>query len=117
MIDDDESRVSASNTDGSEMLYDYFKYLTSLCVFSLGGVLALADRVPADGRGKELLVAALGVLCLAGLFAFTGVGEMVKARSKGVPVRPAAIRYAAATPLLLAVGLGMFTYLFTRSLF
>ena len=56
MIDED----APPSGDGEEMLYDYLKHLTSLCLFSLGGVAALADKV--HGRSRVPLVIALAVI-------------------------------------------------------
>lgn len=117
MTEDDEPAEAAGGGDTDPIVYDYFKFLTSLCVLSLGGVLALADKVGPEGRGRELLVGALVVICAAGLFAFTSIGEIVRARSRREPLRPAAKRYQSLAPMLLSIGLGMFTYLFVRSLF
>ncbi len=119
MVDVEEGAVETNGGQGDTdpIVYDFYKFLTSLCVFSLGGVLALADKIGPEGRGKELLVGALIVICIAGLFAFTAVGEIVRARSRGEPLRPGTRFYQSAAGILLAFGLGMFTYLFVRSLF
>ena len=114
MIDDGDMQHAAD--DGALLRYDYFKFLTSLSIFSLGGVLALADRVPSEGRGKALLIAALAVVGLAGILAFTVVGEIVRSRTEGVPARASAIKWSGAAPMVLSVGLGMFVYLFVKSL-
>ncbi len=117
MIDDDEGSGGAVGEGAASILYDYYKYLTSLCIFSLGGVLALADRIPEAGRGRELVVGALVVISLAALLAFTGVGEFARSRSEGTAARQSVLRYSGKAPVLLSIGLGMFIYLFTKSIF
>ncbi|MES2754602.1 MAG: hypothetical protein V4659_08055 [Pseudomonadota bacterium] len=110
MTDDGEG---AHAQDGAWMLYDFCKHITSLCLFSLGGVLALADKV--QGRQAGLLVGAVATIGLAALMSFVATGQIVDARMGGKPVAARDLSRSAA-PLLLMVGLGMFVYLFTRSL-
>ena len=114
MIEDDRDALAGQS--GSAIRYDYYKYLTSLCIFSLGGVLALADRVPEEGRGKELLIGALVVISFAAVLSFSGVGEFVRAASEGSAPRKSSLKWAAIAPVALSVGLGMFIYLFVKSL-
>ena len=110
MIEDEEAQPGH---DASAMLYDYFKHLTSLCLFSLGGVLALADKV--HGR-SGLLIGALGVIGLAALVSFASSGDIVDSRFKGKPLNPSLSLYRFVSPALLSVGLGMFLYLFLGTL-
>ncbi|RYD99973.1 MAG: hypothetical protein EOP61_14205 [Sphingomonadales bacterium] len=106
MIDEDEPAPH----QGEALLYDYFKHLTSLCLISLGGVLALADKV--QGRGAMLVIGALGVIGIAALLSFSGAGEIVEARCKGKPLARHLDWYRIASPALLSIGLGMFLYIF-----
>ena len=78
--------------------------------------MALADNVPSDGRGKELMIGAVLVICGAALLAFTGVGEMVRAETEGDAPRKSSLKWSSMSPIVLSVGLGMFVYLFARSL-
>ena len=110
MIEEDE-RPHAH--EGEALLYDYFKHLTSLCIFSLGGVLALADK--ATGEGK-MLVAVIAVIGGAALISFGGAGEIVEARFKRKPVSKHLNFYRVASPVLLSVGVGMFLYLFLKTM-
>ncbi|MBB4839122.1 hypothetical protein HNP52_002191 [Sphingomonas kyeonggiensis] len=112
MSEIEEELVEAG--DGETLLYDYFKHLTSLCIVSLGGVLALVSG------GKNLppnaVIAVLLVLALAGLLSFSGAGEIVRARFQRRPVHKSLNLCRIAAPVLLSVGVGMFVYLFTRTL-
>ena len=112
-MSDDDGELVRHTSDGEQMLYDFCKHVTSLCLFSLGGVLALADKV--QGRSAGLLVGAVAVIGLAALLSFTATGQIVDARMGGKPVRTRDLSRSAA-PVLLFVGLGMFVYLFTGSL-
>lgn len=112
MSEIEEELVGAG--DGETLLYDYFKHLTSLCIVSLGGVLALVSS------GKKLppnaVIAVLLVLALAGLLSFSGAGEIVRARFQRRPVHKSLNLCRIAAPVLLSVAVGMFVYLFTRTL-
>lgn len=108
----DEEETS-TNHDGATLLYDYFKHLTALCLFSLGGVAALADKLAA--RSLLPLVLTFLVIGLAGFASFYATGNIVDARFTGKPIPKDINRYRHAAPLLLSVGLGMFLYLFVMS--
>lgn len=110
MSDDDEPVAH----DGQAIMYDYLKHLTTLCLFSLGGVAALADKV--SGRQALLVVMAMVVIGVAALSSFIASGMIVEARYSRQPIKPHFDRYRNASPLLLSVGLGMFFYLFFGSL-
>jgi hypothetical protein len=111
MIDEDEG---AGPDAGEALLYDFFKHLTSLCLFSLGGVLALTEKV--HGSNTGLLVGALVIIGTAALLSFSGAGEIVGARYKRLPLRKHLNYYRVISPVLLSTGLGMFLYLFLQTL-
>lgn len=113
MSDDAEAPVDVPH-DGETLLYDYFKHLTSLCLFSLGGVLALAQN--AKGVSAGLMIAVLGVIGVAALISFSGTAEIVAARFHRKPLGKHVNHYRAIAPVFLSVGVGMFLYLFTRTL-
>jgi hypothetical protein len=112
MTEIDEELVSAG--DGEALLYDYFKHLTSLCIVSLGGVLALVPLSKKLSAPAILMV--LVVLAAAALLSFSGAGEIVRARFLRKPVHKSINFCRIAAPVLLAIGVGMFVYLFTRTL-
>ncbi|MBB3911785.1 hypothetical protein [Sphingomonas desiccabilis] len=111
MMDEEES-LDATPHDRELLLYDYFKHLTSLCVLSLGGVLALADK----GTKPVLLVAVLVVIGGAALLSFGGTSEIVRARFAQAKPSKYLNLYRIGTPTLLSIGLGMFLYIFIRTL-
>jgi len=108
-MDDDRPLPAGSD----EVLYDFLKHLTSLCLFALGGVLALADKV--QGKSARSLVIAVGVIALAAFCSFIATSIIVEARSSGKPPSSNLRFFRHASPLLLSVGLGMFLYLLARS--
>ncbi|MAX00748.1 MAG: hypothetical protein CMN72_14125 [Sphingomonas sp.] len=114
--EDGEGPLAPHGNAADALLYDYFKYLTSLCVLSLGGVLALSEKVPAAGRGKELLIGAVIVIGCSALLSFSGTGELVRERAPDAPRRSLNF-YRVTAPFLLCFGVGMFVYLFIRTLF
>jgi hypothetical protein len=107
---DDDGPMPAT---GDEILYDFLKHLTSLCLFALGGVLALADKV--QGKSGKSVIIAVGVIALAAFCSFIATSMVVEARTSGKPPKRSLGLYRHASPLLLSVGLGMFLYLFARS--
>jgi len=113
MTEIEEELVETAH-DAETLLYDYFKHLTSLCIVSLGGVLALVPNAKDLSRG--MIIAVLIVLGGAALISFTGAGEIVRARYRRKPLGKTVNLYRIAAPLLLSVGVGMFIYLFVRTL-
>lgn len=109
----DDDPVEA-NADGVTLLYDFFKHLTSLCVLSLGGVLALIPN--AKGAKPELIVTVLVVIGAAAVLSFSGASEIVRSRLLGKPAHRTLHFCRIAAPALLSVGLGMFVYLFMWTL-
>jgi hypothetical protein len=109
-----EDEIADARHDGETLLYDYFKHLTSLCIVSLGGVLALAPN--AKGLPPALIIAALVVVGVAALLSFSGAGEIVRARFQRRPVHKTVDFCRVVAPVLLSIGVGMFVYLFTRTL-
>lgn len=110
MSDEDEP----VSHDGQAVMYDFLKHLTTLCLFSLGGVAALADKLP--GRSALLVVLAMGVIGLAAFCSFIASSMIAESRFSGKPVQRGWNMYRHASPLLLTVGLGMFLFLFVKSL-
>jgi hypothetical protein len=110
-MDDDNTPVGGN---GEAFLYDFLKHLTSLCLFSLAGVTALAGKV--SGRSTVSLTIALVVIGLAAFSSFYASAMIVEARFSGKPIKGNINVYRHAAPLLLTVGLGMFLFLFVTSM-
>lgn len=108
-----EEEAVARTRDGEAMLYDHYKHLTSLCLFSLAGGVALADK--AQGRWAVMLVVALVMIGAAAMVSAVSAGQLVEARLDGKPFdRKGLVR--AAPGALLSTGIGILLYVFTRSL-
>ena len=110
-MDDEDAPTDAS---GKTMLFDYLKQLTSLCLFSLAGVVALAGKLPSGSA--VLITIALIVIGIAAFFSFFATGLLVDAQLGGKPTKRDFQFYRHASPLLLSVGIGMILFLFVRSL-
>ena len=114
MIEDDSDRRASA--DGELLLYDYFKHLTSLSIVILGGVLIVAQSADPVDVKRWLVAAVLILISGGGIIAFTGSGEIVRARSTGTPVQPTLRWSRVLAPTLLALGVGMFLSMFVDSL-
>lgn len=114
MIDDEEMPEPRRRDSTESYLYDYFKYLTSLALLTLGGVLTLSESV-SDKFSRYALTAVLILVAASGVLAFSGVSEIVRARSTGTGYRHLEILRKVA-PALLAAGIGVFLYLFRKKL-
>lgn len=116
MTDDNEPAPLTATTDGEMLLYDYFKHLTTLSLLALGGVLTLAEMAdPADVK-PWLLVAAIVLISGGGVAAFSGGGEIVRARYTRTAPHKTLQFHRIAAPALLAIGVGMFLSMFVDSL-
>jgi hypothetical protein len=96
------------------LLYDHYKHVTSLCLFSLAGGVALADK--ARGRWAVMLVIALLLIGGAGVFSFGVTAQIVEARLAGRPLDGSASWSRRAPGMLLPMGIGILLYIFARSL-
>ncbi|MFZ5747647.1 MAG: hypothetical protein ACOY45_08290 [Pseudomonadota bacterium] len=114
MTDDDDALPESTPHDGDLLLYDYFKHLTSLCVVSLGGVLALVTG--ASQISSKAFIAVLVVVGTAAILAFSGASEIVSARFRRRPLNKGIDFFRFGAPVLLSVGVGMFVYMFARTL-
>ena len=104
----------ANTRDGLLLLYDNFKHVTSLCLFTLAGGVALADK--AAGRGAVLLIAALTMIGVAAAISLIATGQIVDARLTGKTDIPY-LRFSRGAPgILLSIAIGILLYIFTRSL-
>jgi hypothetical protein len=110
MIEDEDGPVRG----GEALLYDYFKHLTSLCLISLGGVVALIDK--AKGVSPVIQMGVLASIGLAALLSFSGASEIVRAGFHREPLSKYLNACRVSAPVLLSVGLGMFLWIFMKTL-
>ena len=109
-----EADDEADGLDGLAMLYDNFKHVTSLCLFTLAGGVAMADKV--EGRWAALLVVALVMVGVAAAISLAATSQVVDARLANRTHVPH-LRFSRGAPgILLSIAIGILLYIFARSL-
>lgn len=117
MSDEDASLPATLSHDDREMLlYDHFKHLTTLALLTLGGVLTLFQSVDRTDVKPEMIIAVLVIISAAGIAAFSGASEIVRARYTRTAHYKTAEFCRIAAPLLLSLGVGMVLMMFVDSL-
>lgn len=111
-MDEDSAAAELPAHDRELLLYDYFKHLTSLVLITLGGLLlVMKDFDRRDAR--PWMVAAIFVLIsLSGVLSFAGAGEIVASRFTGRKKERTLRLLRVVSPVLLALGLGLFISMF-----
>ena len=100
---------------GEALLYDWFKYLTTISLLTLGGVLTLSQAADGEAIKKPVLIGVLVVIAAAGVLAFSGADQLVRARLADKPLPGQVLLLQKMAPLTLSLGVGGFLYLFTRA--
>ena len=101
---------------GESLLYDFAKFLTTLSLLALGGVLTLADTADqADVKTLNIILVTV-VIASAGLIAMLTANAIAYARAAGGPSPARLHRFVGASMALLCVGLGMFLFLWMDKL-
>lgn len=118
---DEETRVEAKpradvDTYGESLLYDFSKFLTTLSILALGGVLTLTQTVNRTDIKTFNIVASIIAISLAGTLAVTTANSIAHARASGQPVPGSLNRYIAAAMALLGMGVGVFLFMWMDTL-
>lgn len=116
MSEIDEERGPPASNDSDMLLYDYFKHLTSLSVLALGGILLVVQSIDAEALQRIKVFMVFALVSMAGISAFHGASEIVKARTTGKPLSKAVTRLRTVAPISLAGGVGVFLSLFVDAL-
>ena len=98
------------------LLYDFFKHLTTLSLLTLGGIVTLSQMADPSDVKRWSVIASLMLVAGGGVSAFSGAGEIVRARYSGTPIHRTVNFNRIAAPILLAVGAGMFLSMFVDML-
>lgn len=107
---------SEPETYGESLLYDFSKFLTTLSILALGGVLTLtqtADR--GDVRAGTIVIAVVAI-ALAGTLAVTTAHSIAYARASAQALPRNLHRYTLAAMGFLGMGVGSFLYMWMDSL-
>jgi hypothetical protein len=115
MSDDDSKIRPGAAEDPDILLYDYFKWLTTISLLTLGGVLSLSQSANVKLRTFEIAMMLLP-LCIAAVCALSGANAIVKAKALGKPGRLAPVRFLSLTMFMLGIGTGAFLLGFWETL-
>jgi len=107
----DEEQGPAAQSHGDAYLYDFFKYMTSVSLLTLGGVLTVS-QMDGDDLERHTLLIVMTPVALSTLMAFTGAVEMVKAKSSGKELSKSVHRMAKFAPGAFLLGVGAFIAMF-----
>lgn len=115
-MSDEETKlgIRPDERDPELLLYDFLKFLTSLAILVLGGVLSLASgdmRTQRDGLAIVIVMVAL-----AGVFAATGADGVVRARIGRRPLSRWTRMSRGVSMGLLGAGTGFFLSMWTQGL-
>jgi hypothetical protein len=110
-VSEDESRGPAPDM----LLYDLSKYLLTLCLLILGGLLTLTETANSPLPPRALAVI-LGSLVISSTLSLTCIGRIVSARHTGKPATSARRLNGWAT-LFLGGGVGAFLMVWISQLF
>ena len=102
--------------DGTEILYDFFKHMTSLSLITLGGVLTLSQVEKMDLKPFSLGLV-VTMIAVAGISGFAGMDEVVKSRFDGQDVSRRIRFYRKLCPIAFGIGIGGFLSLFFTALY
>jgi hypothetical protein len=116
---EEEKRIDAeadAERYGESLLYDFAKFLTTLSILALGGVLTLTQTADRSDIKSFNIVMSVVAISLAGTLALTTANSIAYARSSGQPLPRNLHRYTVATMALLGMGMGMFLFMWMDSL-
>ena len=112
----EEQQAASSSDKDNDLLYDWFKHLTSLALLTIGGVLSLSQSAAGIGIKKSLLVVVLGFVGACGVLSFTGAEQVVKSRLAGTPLPNWVHRARTFASFALSMAVGAFVYVFLGTL-
>jgi hypothetical protein len=111
-MNDEEKPLLPEGNDGPHygeaLLYDLGKFLTTLSLFAIGGVLTIADSADRTDIKTVNLVTIIIALAAAAVLSASTAGSIAYSRYTGKPMPRHLQLYAKGAFVLLGVGLGMF---------
>lgn len=116
MVDDDPKPVGVAPDDQLVVLYDWFKYLTSLSLFTLGGVLSISQAAEPGQIKPAMFVVVLVFVSISGVLAFSGAGVIVGNRTNNQPLPDYTHKLSSISAMSLMVGVGAFIYVMVKAL-
>ena len=120
MIEDDGSQDPREHGDSDRyaegLLYDQGKFLTTLSILAVGGVLTIADSADRGDINPTSIIMVTCVLFLAAVLAASTASTIAFDRYSGKPTKRYLHYYILATVGLLGMGLGMFVFMWMDKL-
>ena len=120
MMDDDKQLDLLHEADRDRyaegLLYDQGKFLTTLSLLAVGGVLTIADSADSADIKPTSIIMVTCVLFLAAVLAASTSATIAFDRSSGKPMKRHLHYYILATVSLLGMGLGMFIFMWIDKL-
>ncbi|SMF66186.1 hypothetical protein [Allosphingosinicella indica] len=118
MTDDDEAPLSGEDRHRAEtLLYDHFKFLTTLSLLALGGVLTLSQSGQIEPMTVRQVLLVLAPISIGGACALSGATGIVAARHAGKEPRQRQLGlYRRVSVLGIGIGTGGFLALFMDAL-
>jgi hypothetical protein len=110
MIEEHEG-PARSDHDGDHYLYDFFKYLTSVALLSLGAVFTFLGMETAKGGPMLMKAAAIVVLGTAAFMAFFGAEQLVAAKASGEKIPSVVYRLRSLAPKVYLTGFVILAYI------
>jgi hypothetical protein len=110
MSDGDPRQGQERPADGDSYLYDFFKYLTSVSLVSLGAIFTFVEMDKIKGVSDFAIGAAVAVLGLAAFLSFIGAEQLVSAKSAGREIEPNVYRLRKLAPRAYLLGLGILAF-------
>jgi hypothetical protein len=107
---------ASDNRYGETLLYDLAKFLTSLSLLAIGGVLTIADSSHGPPVKPGGLIMVTCVLFLALVLSASTASTIAIYRYSDRPMKPRLHYYLLATVGLLGMGLGMFTFMWIHKI-
>jgi hypothetical protein len=118
---EDESSVDPKNQAGDEhfdeaILYDFAKFLTTLALLSLGGVLTVTQTADKSVAKPPVIAVVVGFIALAGVCAVSAASKLAKVHLSFRAERFTARHYLFAAIAFLGMGAGGFLTLWWKTL-
>lgn len=102
--------------DPDVLLYDYSKYLLTLALLVLGGVLSLTQGAAAEAIPRKPLIVVVVLLAVSGVSSLSAANEVVRARTEGRAVRARSRYFSQAAMGTLGMGVGAFLSVWVKAL-
>ena len=101
---------------GETLLYDFAKFLTTLSLLAIGGILTISQTADRADVKPFNVIAAVVTISLATIISATVAYGIAQARAEGRTPSAKLSRYLVPVFALLGMGMGMFLYMWADSL-